>query len=173
MNDTCFLSSASTQSPIPSPINDEDDSTDSINLEQEQNSISLEAETQSTIIAGNEPTFSSEIAEASATVNTSNKSRPPISTLPDDPEEKRKCVIEMALEWCPYLSLDHSNEYSDIYNFNSSVHCPICNKDHEKDNIRNNINGQWGSGDYANTETYRLKCWEACQKSIQIVTVKA
>ncbi|CAJ0871364.1 17889_t:CDS:1, partial [Entrophospora sp. SA101] len=54
-----------------------------------------------------------------------------------------------------------------------SVHCPICNKDHEKDNIRNNINGQWGSGDYANTETYRLKCWEACQKSIQIVTVKA
>ncbi|CAJ0630248.1 16586_t:CDS:2 [Entrophospora sp. SA101] len=40
-------------------------------------------------------------------VNTSNKSRPPISTLPDDPEEKRKCVIEMALEWCPYLSLDH------------------------------------------------------------------
>ncbi|CAJ0644011.1 2674_t:CDS:2, partial [Entrophospora sp. SA101] len=60
-------SSASTQSPIPSPINDEDDSTDSINLEQEQNSISLEAETQSTIIAGNEPTFSSEIAEASAT----------------------------------------------------------------------------------------------------------
>ncbi|CAJ0913616.1 13336_t:CDS:2, partial [Entrophospora sp. SA101] len=116
-------SSASTQSPIPSPINDEDDSTDSINLEQEQNSISLEgnpnnilnhksteekklddflnrvtkekvsnlirdrnlekkilqsnedptseditAETQSTIIAGNEPTFSSEIAEASATV---------------------------------------------------------------------------------------------------------
>nr|CAG8665256.1 5891_t:CDS:2 [Entrophospora candida] len=32
-------SSASPQMPIPSPINDEDDSTDSINLEQEQNYI--------------------------------------------------------------------------------------------------------------------------------------
>ncbi|CAH1771300.1 5512_t:CDS:1, partial [Entrophospora sp. SA101] len=45
--------------------------------------------------------------------------------------------------------------------------------DHKKENIRNNINGQWGSGDYVNTETYHLKCWGACQNSIQIVTVKA
>ncbi|CAJ0910721.1 125_t:CDS:2 [Entrophospora sp. SA101] len=182
-------SSASTQSPIPSPINDEDDSTDSINLEQEQNSISLEGNPNN--ILNHKSTeekklddFLNRVTKEKVSnlirdrnlekkILQSNEDPTSEDITAETQKEKRKCVIEMALEWCPYLSLDHSNEYSDIYNFNSSVHCPICNKDHEKDNIRNNINGQWGSGDYANTETYRLKCWEACQKSIQIVTVKA
>jgi len=61
----------------------------------------------------------------------------------------------------------------DYFDFNSSVSYPICNKDHKKENIRYNVEGEWGSGDYVNTKTYRLKCWEANQNSIQIVTVKA
>ena len=57
--------------------------------------------------------------------------------------------------------------------FDCLVSCPICNKDHKKENIRYDIDGEWGSGDYVNTKTYRIKCWEAYQNSIQIVTVKA
>ena len=102
-----------------------------------------------------------------------NKSRPPISILPDDLEEKRKSVINKVLEQFPYLSSKYSNKDHDYFDFNSSVSCPICNKDHKKENIRYNVEGEWGSGDYVNTKTYRLKCWEAYQNSIQIVTVKA
>ncbi|CAG8670062.1 9684_t:CDS:2, partial [Ambispora gerdemannii] len=40
-------------------------------------------------------------------VNTSNKSRSSISVLPDDPKEKQKHVIKMALEWFPVLSLKY------------------------------------------------------------------
>ncbi|CAG8694273.1 40613_t:CDS:10 [Gigaspora margarita] len=84
-----------------------------------------------------------------------------------------------------YLVCDNSNEpgvpfeeiikvlpkeYTSLYPQHSSVSCPICNK---KENIRDNIEGKWGCGDYVNTKTYRLKCWEAYQNEIQIVTVKA
>ncbi|CAG8625089.1 9234_t:CDS:2 [Paraglomus brasilianum] len=118
-------------------------------------------------------------------------SRPPISILPDDPEEKRKSVINKVLEQFPYLSSKYSrtegttlgskSHFSEIkgyknhdyFDFNSSASCPICNKDHKKENIRDNIEGRWGSGDYVNTRTYRLQCREAYQNSIQIVTVKA
>ncbi|CAG8601714.1 17791_t:CDS:2, partial [Acaulospora morrowiae] len=61
-----------------------------------------------------------------------NKSRPSISILPDDPEEKRKSVINKVLERFP--------DY-----FDCSTICPICNNDHKKENIRDNIQDLWGS----------------------------
>ncbi|CAG8828510.1 8168_t:CDS:2, partial [Gigaspora margarita] len=78
-----------------------------------------------------------------------------------------------------YLVCDNSNEpgvpFEEIIKvlpkeYTSSVSCPICNK---KENIRDNIEGKWGCSDYVNTKTYCLKCWEAYQNEIQIVTVKA
>jgi hypothetical protein len=84
-------------------------------------------------------------------------SRPQISILPEDPKEKQKHVIKMALEQFSVLSLKYSNEYSDY--FICSEICPVCNKDHKKENIKKYIEGEWGSGDYVNTKTYRLKCW--------------
>ncbi|CAG8564318.1 5722_t:CDS:2, partial [Ambispora gerdemannii] len=42
-------------------------------------------------------------------INTSNKSRPSISVLPDDPKEKQKHVIKMALERFPVLSLKYKH----------------------------------------------------------------
>ena len=100
-----------------------------------------------------------------------NNSRPPISILPDDPEEKRQFVINKVLKQFRNLSLKYSTGNKDY--FDCLVSCPICNKDHKKENIRNNIEGRWGSGDFVNTRTYRLQCCEAYQNSIQIVTVKA
>ena len=80
----------------------------------------------------------------------------------------------MVLERFSVLSLKYSNEFGDYFNFNNSVPCPLCDKDHKKENIRDNVNGEWGSGHYVNTKTYRLKCWEnKYQNNIQIVTVKA
>ncbi|CAJ0895414.1 17039_t:CDS:2, partial [Entrophospora sp. SA101] len=43
------------------------------------------------------------------TINISNKSRPSISVLPDDPKEKQKHVIKMVLEKAPNLSLKYSS----------------------------------------------------------------
>ena len=79
----------------------------------------------------------------------------------------------MVLVEFSYLTLKSCFNHSNYFDFNSSVSCPICNKDHKKENIRDNVKGEWGSGDYVNTKTYRIKCWEAYQNSIQIVTVKA
>jgi len=127
-------------------------------------------------------TDSEKIPDTEESISRVNKSRPPISILPNDPEEKRKAVINKVLEQFPYLSSKYSRtegttlkgyKNHDYFDFNSSVSCPICNKDHKKENIRDNVEGEWGSGDYVNTKTYRLKCWEANQNSIQIVTVKA
>ncbi|RIA90164.1 hypothetical protein C1645_823727 [Glomus cerebriforme] len=50
------------------------------------------------------------------------------------------------LERLPYLSLIYSMDYSDNFGFNSSVPCPICNKDHKSENIKNGIGGRWGYG---------------------------
>ncbi|GBC11304.2 hypothetical protein GLOIN_2v1768396 [Rhizophagus irregularis DAOM 181602=DAOM 197198] len=61
-----------------------------------------------------------------------SKSRLPISILPaDETDEKRKHIIGLVLEQFPYLSLRYSENYGDKFVFNSSVPCPICNKDHE------------------------------------------
>ncbi|CAG8766457.1 10110_t:CDS:10, partial [Cetraspora pellucida] len=97
-----------------------------------------------------------------------------ISILPKDLKERQQYVIEMVLERFPYLTLKHSFKYSNYFDFNRSVLCPICNKDHKKENIRVNIEGLWGSGDYVNTKTYHLYCYiNKYQNSISIVTVKA
>ena len=74
-----------------------------------------------------------------------SKPRSPISILPKDPEERQQHVIEMVLERFPYLTLKHSFKYSNYFDFNRSVLCPICNNDHKKENIRNFIEGEWGS----------------------------
>jgi len=59
---------------------------------------------------------SSKLPEAEVSISTSshlvsasdNKSRPSISILPDDPEEKRKSVIDKVLKQFPYLSSKYS-----------------------------------------------------------------
>jgi hypothetical protein len=45
--------------------------------------------------------------------NDDNKSRPLLSILPDDPEEKQEHVIGLVLEWFSYLSFRGRNTYSD------------------------------------------------------------
>ena len=99
-------------------------------------------------------------------------SRPPISILPDDPEEKRKSVINNVLEQFPYLSSIIAIKISIIFilivQYSALYAIKIIKK-----KIRYNVEGEWGSGDYVNTKTYCIKCWEAYQNSIQIVTVKA
>ncbi|RIB00408.1 hypothetical protein C2G38_2150884, partial [Gigaspora rosea] len=56
-------------------------------------------------------------------VNTSNKSQPPIFTLPDDPKEKQAHIIKMVLDRFSRLSLKYSNKYGDY--FTCSKICPI------------------------------------------------
>ena len=105
--------------------------------------------------------------------STPSKRQFPISVLPKDPEERQQHVIEMVLERFPDLTLKHSFKYSNYFDFNRSVLCPICNKNHKKENIRNHIEGFWGSGEYCGEETYRLYCYtNKYQNSIQIVSIK-
>lgn len=122
-----------------------------------------------TVSQGNDQTNSSKVSMPPISqVNISNKSRPSISVLPGDPEKKRAHVINMVLERFSYLTLKYSNEYGDY--FDCPKTCLVCNKEHKRDDIK----GEWGSGDYVNTKTYHLKCWgNKYQNSIQIVTVKA
>ncbi|CAG8842549.1 6379_t:CDS:1, partial [Gigaspora margarita] len=47
----------------------------------------------------------------------------------------------MVLDSFSHLSLKYSNEYGDY--FTCSLFCPICNKEHKKENIRDNIEGKW------------------------------
>ncbi|PKK60637.1 hypothetical protein RhiirC2_870869 [Rhizophagus irregularis] len=75
-------------------------------------------------------------------ISESNQSRLPISILPEDPEEKRKHIIGLVLERFPYLSLEYSESYGDRFVFNSLAPCPMCNKDHEGENLK----GGWGDG---------------------------
>ncbi|CAB4402268.1 unnamed protein product [Rhizophagus irregularis] len=56
------------------------------------------------------------------------------------------------LERFPYLSLKYSIGSSDKFVFNSSVPCPICNKDHESENIKKGIGSQWGLVSILETE---------------------
>ncbi|CAG8840646.1 32119_t:CDS:2 [Gigaspora margarita] len=155
---------------IPTESQVSDSSSSKPSQENDQDSELPEAE----VNASTEETESrvSDSANSETEVNISNKSRPPISVLPNDPEEKQKHVIKMVLEQFRNLSLKYSIGDNDY--FDCLVPCPLCNKDHKKENIRNCIEGEWGSGDYVNTKTYRLSCWgNKYQNSIQIVTVKA
>jgi len=102
-------------------------------------------------------------------INESNQSRLPISILPEDPEEKRQHIIGLVLERFPYLSLEYSESYGDRFVFNSSAPCPMCNKDHEGENIK----GEWGDGMFFGEEAYYLTCRKAFNSGIPIVSVKA
>ncbi|CAG8835846.1 6365_t:CDS:1, partial [Gigaspora margarita] len=70
-----------------------------------------------------------------------SKLRSPISVLPKDPEERQQHVIKMVLEQFPYLTLKHSFK-NNYFDFNRSVLCPLCNKNHKKEKIRSNIEGE-------------------------------
>ena len=84
---------------------------------------------------------------SSSKIGSSNRSRLPISILPEDPKEKRKHIIGLVLEHFPYLSFRKSDEYSDSFNLDNSASCLICNGDH-KETAWKNIEGEWGSGEY-------------------------
>lgn len=79
----------------------------------------------------------------------------------------------MVLERCSYLTLKRSFK-NDYFEFNSSVPCPLCNKNHKKENIKDYIEGFWGSGEFCGEEAYRLYCYtNNYQNSIHIVSIKA
>jgi len=63
---------------------------------------------------------------------TPSKRQFPISVLPKDPEERQQHVIKMVLERFPYLTLKHSFK-NNYFDFNRSVTCPLCNKNHKKE----------------------------------------
>ncbi|RHZ81311.1 hypothetical protein Glove_122g27 [Diversispora epigaea] len=80
---------------------------------------------------------------------TPSKRQFPISVLPKNPEERQQHVINM------YLAL-------------------YVIKTIKKKNIRNNIEGFWGSGEYCGEKSYRLYCYtNKYQNSIHIVSIKA
>ncbi|PKK63299.1 hypothetical protein RhiirC2_143152 [Rhizophagus irregularis] len=79
---------------------------------------------------------------SSSKIGSSNKTRLPISILPNDPKEKQKHVIGLMLKQFSYLSLEYSESYGNRYEFNNSVSCPICNKDYKEESIWNNIKGK-------------------------------
>ena len=109
---------------------------------------------------------------SSSQINKSNKSRLPISILPDDSEEKRKHIIGLVLERFPSLSLSDSSERGERFNLNSSTLCPLCNGDHKEESIWNDIKGKWSAGEYCSEQTYHLECRNVyC--GIPIVSVKA
>src|SRR5437763_8999626 len=83
----------------------------------------------------------------------SNKSRLPISILPDDPEEKRKHIIGLVLERFPSLSLSDSSGRDERFDLNSSTLCPLCNGDHKEESLWNDIKGEWGAGEYCSERT--------------------
>ncbi|RIB11845.1 hypothetical protein C2G38_2202369 [Gigaspora rosea] len=162
----------------PSQENDQDESKTRSSASLELPEAKVNASTEETKSQVSDSSISANSSEVSmppiSQVNVSNKSRPSISVLPGDPEKKQAHVIKMVLERFSYLTLKHNFKYSNYFDFNRSVLCPICNKDHKKENIRNNIEGLWGSGDYVNTKTYHLYCYiNKYQNSIPIVTVKA
>ncbi|CAG8495432.1 24579_t:CDS:2 [Cetraspora pellucida] len=60
--------------------------------------------------------------------------------------------VSLKIQQFPYLTLKYSNEYGDY--FNCPKTCLICNKEHKRDDVK----GEWRSGDYVNTKTYCLTC---------------
>jgi len=85
---------------------------------------------------------------SSSQINKSNKSRLPISILPEDLEKKRKHIIGLVLEQFSYLSLSDSDKHADRFKLDSSTLCPLCNGDHKEKSIWNDIKGEWGADEY-------------------------
>ncbi|RHZ45884.1 hypothetical protein Glove_645g53 [Diversispora epigaea] len=73
-------------------------------------------------------------------VNVQSKRQFSIFVLPEDPEERQQHVINLVLERFPYLTLKYSFK-NNYFDFNRSVLCPLCDKNHKKENIRNYIEG--------------------------------
>ncbi|PKY42433.1 hypothetical protein RhiirA4_456251 [Rhizophagus irregularis] len=84
---------------------------------------------------------------STSSLSKSNKSRHPISNLPEDLEEKRKHIIG-----------------STLY--------PLCNGDHKEESLWNDIRGEWGAGEYRGERTYRITCKNPLNHGIPIVSVK-
>ena len=87
-------------------------------------------------------------ASSSNQISKSNKSRLPISILPEDLEKKRKHIIGLVLERFSYLSLSDSDKHADRFKLDSSTLCPLCNGDHKEKSIWNDIKGEWGADEY-------------------------
>src|SRR5277367_4406802 len=70
-------------------------------------------------------TFQASVPSTSSSgqARSSNKTRLPISILPDYPEEKQKHIT--GLKRFPYLSSKYSKNYSNNFVFNSSMPCPV------------------------------------------------
>ncbi|RHZ90060.1 hypothetical protein Glove_8g4 [Diversispora epigaea] len=62
----------------------------------------------------------------------------------------------MVLERFLYLTLKHSFR-NDYFEFNRLVPCPLCNKNHKKENIRDHIEGIWDSVTKMQSELDLLK----------------
>jgi hypothetical protein len=80
---------------------------------------------------------------SSSQISKSNRSGLLVSILPDDPEEKRKHIIELVLERFPSLSLSDSSERGERFDLNSSTLCPLCKGDHKEESLWNDIRGTW------------------------------
>ncbi|GES98862.1 Sel1 repeat family protein [Rhizophagus clarus] len=104
-----------------------------------------------------------------AEVTSSNRSRLPISILPEDPEEKRKHIIGLVLERFPNLYLIDSSEHCEWFNFNNSTLC-LLRKDHKEESLWNNIKGEWGPGNYYGEQTYRILCKDPLNPGTPIVS---
>ncbi|CAG8853099.1 30576_t:CDS:2, partial [Gigaspora margarita] len=120
---------------IPTESQVSDSSSSEPSQENDQDSELPEAEINASTEETKSRVSDSSISANSETeVNISNKSRPPISVLPVDPEKKRNHVIKMVLEKFPYLTLKYSNEYGDY--FNCPKTCLVCNKEHKRDDVK-------------------------------------
>ncbi|CAG8741255.1 14899_t:CDS:1, partial [Funneliformis mosseae] len=50
-----------------------------------------------------------------------------------------------------------SSKRDDRFNLNNSTFCPLCNEDHKKESLWNDIRGEWDAGEYCKEQTYRIK----------------
>ena len=79
--------------------------------------------------------------------------------------EQQTYAVKTVLERFPYLLLIRDTRNS--FEFNTRVPCPVCNKEHENENI----NGTW-QGHNDGMKSYILTCWYSCYKPLKIITIK-
>ncbi|CAG8713265.1 13536_t:CDS:1, partial [Funneliformis mosseae] len=66
-----------------------------------------------------------------------------------------------------------SSKRDDQFNLNNSTLCPLCNENHKKESLWNDIRGEWDASEYREEQTYRIKCKDPLNYEILIVSVKA
>ncbi|CAG8687894.1 11562_t:CDS:2 [Funneliformis mosseae] len=115
------------------------------------------------------PVPSTHVSNSSSKTNPDNISitevTNPLKAEDDLPKSPVSIPSTSSIERFPYLSLEYSESYGDRFMFNSSVPCPMCNKDHEGENLK----GEWGSGIYIGERAYYLECRKAFNSGIPIV----